>query len=237
MNASIRWRLSLMMFLEYAVWGVWAPILVLHLVKLDAFTGPAAFTRVNHIYMTMAIASIIAPFVAGQIADRYFATQRFLALSHLAGGVLLLVVARLTGYGSIFFGMLAYSIIYAPTLALTNSICFHHLPDGEKDFSRIRLWGTIGWVVIAWVFSLWIGLADGLLGEIAPAVETALVHWRQSLVHKPDVVDCLYASAAGILQRRRRPVWCAADDRVLRPGPVDPAGRGRADGAASDRDR
>ena len=82
MTWSLRWRLSLMMFLQYAIWGVWAPILVLHLLNLDAFKNAEdPFTRINYVYMTMAIASMIAPFIAGQIADRYFATQRFLALS------------------------------------------------------------------------------------------------------------------------------------------------------------
>jgi len=194
MSRSLRWRLSAMMFLQYAVWGVWAPILVLHLLRLDDFAEDTQ-TKINRVYMTMAIAAIVAPFVAGQIADRYFATQRFLALSHLLGGILLIVIARLGGYHAIFGGMLAYALIYAPTIALTNSLCFHHLPDGQEDFGKIRLWGTIGWIVIGWIFSLWIGLADGLLGWLWPSCQQSLVAWRASLIHKPDVADCLYLAS------------------------------------------
>jgi MFS family permease len=190
----MRFRLGLMMFLQYCIWGVWAPILVLHLLGLEDFVDNPQ-TKINRVYMTMAIASIIAPFIAGQIADRYFPTQHFLGLSHLAGGVLLIVVAGLKSYPGIFVVMLAYSIIYAPTVALTNAICFRHLPDAKKDFSRVRLWGTIGWIVIMWLFSVWIGGADPLLAKIAPGAQESLASWRRGLPHQPGVVDCLYVAA------------------------------------------
>jgi len=84
------------------------------------------------VYMTMPIASIIAPFIGGQIADRWFATQRFLAVSQLAGGILLFVVARLTGRVEVFVVMLLYTLLYAPTIALTNSMVFHHWPTSSS---------------------------------------------------------------------------------------------------------
>lgn len=146
-------RLSVMMFLQYAIWGVWAPILGLHLGGLEGFDGSQ--TRIGYVYMTMPIASIIAPFLGGQIADRWFAAQRFLAVSHFLGGIILLGVARLTGFAEVFIGMLLYNLLYAPTIALTNSIVFHHWP-GEK-FSQIRVAGSIGWIAIGWVFGAWLG--------------------------------------------------------------------------------
>ncbi|MGB9624932.1 MAG: MFS transporter [Phycisphaerae bacterium] len=163
MSSSPRIRLSLMMFLQYAIWGIWVPNLGLYLSKIEGFSQ----TNISLIYMTMPIASIIAPFIAGQIADRYFAAQRFLAVSQVLGGVVLLVIARLTGFIEVFVGMLVYNILYAPTIAITNSIVFHHWPN--ERFSRIRVWGSIGWIVIGWVFGLWLERAGGLLGR-APSV-------------------------------------------------------------------
>lgn len=186
--ASLRIRLSAMMFLQYAIWGAWAPILGLHLLSLEDFAS--SMTWVSYVYMTMPLASFIAPFIGGQIADRWFASQRFLGISQILGGVMLFVVARLQGHVEIFVAMFVYTLIYAPTIALTNSIVFRHWPN--EQFSRIRMWGSIGWIVIAWVFAVWLGLADDLIQYFSPAWRDGLVAWRQSLTHKPAMVDCLY---------------------------------------------
>ena len=173
---SLRIRLGIMMFVQYAIWGVWAPILGLHLGNLGAFKEAfgVSQSRIGLVYMTLPIASIIAPFLGGQIADRWFASQRFLAVSHFLGGIVLLVVARLTGFREVFVGMLLYNLLYAPTIALTNSIVFHHWPNDK--FSQIRVWGSIGWIVIGWVFGAWLG-ATSLAGL------------------KPVMGDCLYFAA------------------------------------------
>ncbi len=177
LNMSLRVQLSLMMFLQYAIWGIWAPILGLHLATLDGFqtaTGAVDFGRIGLIYMTMPIASIIAPFIGGQIADRYFSAQRFLAFSQLLGGVMLLFVSQLTSFAGVFLGMLIYNLLYAPTIALTNSITFQHWPN--QQFSKIRVFGSIGWIVIGWVFTLWM-MKIGQLFRI------------------PAMGDCLYLAA------------------------------------------
>lgn len=171
-------RLSIMMFLQYAIWGLWAPILGRHLASLSAFqteAGTADQWKIGLIYMTLPIASILAPFAGGQIADRYFAAQRFLALSQVLGGIVLLVVAKCTGFWSVFIGMLLFNMVYAPTIALSNSICFQHWPNDQ--FGKIRAWGSIGWIVIGWVFGfIWM---QGL----------------GKLFHTPALVDCLYLAA------------------------------------------
>jgi len=150
-------QLSVMMFFQYAIWGLWAPILGNYLGGLAAFQnadGTANAGRIGLIYMTLPIASIIAPFLGGQIADRYFAAQRFLAVSQIVGGAILLLVPRLTGFGEIFLAMLLYNLVYAPTIGISNSITFQHWPNDR--FSWVRGWGSIGWIVIAWVFGfLW----------------------------------------------------------------------------------
>lgn len=170
-------RLSVMMFLQYAIWGIWAPILGLHLGALPGFQTPdgaADFGRIGLIYMTMPIASIIAPFIGGQIADRYFSAERFLAFSQLLGGVVLLVVSQLTTFAGVFIGMLVYNLLYAPTIALTNSITFQHWPN--QQFSKIRVAGSIGWIVIGWVFTVW-------MAKLGHAFRT------------PAMGDCLYGAA------------------------------------------
>lgn len=178
-KAGLRFKLSAMMFLQYAIWGIWAPILGLHLATLPGFQaadGTADFWRIGLVYMTMPIASIIAPFIGGQIADRYFAAQRFLGMSQLLGGVVLIVVAQLTGFAGVFIGMLVYNLLYAPTIALSNSITFQHWPN--EQFSKIRVWGSIGWIVIGLVFGLiWLKYVG-------------------KLFHTPVLmVDCLYLAA------------------------------------------
>lgn len=178
LNPALRFKLSTMMFLQYAIWGIWAPILGLHLATLSGFQtadGTADFGRIGLVYMTMPIASIIAPFVGGQIADRYFAAQHFLAFSQIVGGLVLLAVTQLTGFVGVFAGMLVYNLLYAPTIALTNSITFQHWPNAQ--FSKIRVWGSIGWIVIGLVFGfVWL---KGV-GKV---------------FHTPAMVDCLYLGA------------------------------------------
>jgi nucleoside transporter len=154
MNLSVRIRLSVMMFLQYAIWGAWAPVLWPYLVnpKPDGLgmTSPqAAF-----VFGLLWLACILAPFTGGQIADRWVPTQRFLGVVHLVGGVFLLFAAKASGFHGMAGMMAIYSLLYAPTLALTNSLGFHHIKD-EKLFGTVRVFGTIGWIVAGWLLTLW----------------------------------------------------------------------------------
>jgi nucleoside transporter len=148
MPDNARWRLSLMMFLEYVIWGSWLPLLALYLSRFLQFSG----TEIGWIFATQAIASVVAVFVSGQVADRYLPTERFLALSHVVGGLAMLTLAFQKSFWPFFVTMLVYALAYVPTLSLTNSICFHHLKDAQKEFGRVRLWGTIGWIAASWPF-------------------------------------------------------------------------------------
>lgn len=143
MDFGIRFRLGAMMFLQYAIWGAWAPVLYPYLADTLKFTGAEA----GYIFGTLWLACIISPFIGGQIADRWFPTQWFLAIVHLAGGALLIKASVTKEYGPMLWTMFAYSLLYAPTLALTNSLTFHHLKNVEKEFGAIRVMGTIGWIV------------------------------------------------------------------------------------------
>ncbi|MBI4580611.1 MAG: MFS transporter [Planctomycetes bacterium] len=210
LDPVLRMKLSLMMFLQYAVWGIWAPILGIHLGSLPAFQLPGGgpnLARIGLIYMTMPIASIIGPFIGGQIADRYFAAQRFLGVSQLLGGALLLVVGRLTGFAEVFVGMLLYNLLYAPTIALTNSISLQHWPN--EQFSKIRVWGSIGWIVIGWVFGFWVAKLDRPMGDcLYLAAALSFLHGLLSFAmpHTPPAKQAAnpwaFLDAVGMLRNR-----------------------------------
>lgn len=141
MSTGVRWRLCVMMFLQYAVWGVWFPVFAAYAERLG-FSGK----QFSLLFAILSIACMVAPFIGGQFADRYMATEKLLAALHLMGGVALCAMATMTSYSSILLFMIIWSIAYAPTLALTNSITFHHLPAAEKQFGMVRVFGTIGWI-------------------------------------------------------------------------------------------
>jgi len=162
MQSQNRWRLSLMMFLQYAIWGAWSPDLSVYLKKIEF-----ADTQSGVIYSLLPVGCMLAPFVAGQLADRYFATEKLIGILHLTGGVLMFLMAGVTNYHQFWPLMLAWSIVYGPTLALTNSLCFHHMPEAEKEFGVVRVWGTIGWIVVGLALSKLLRIvAPDLLGGL-----------------------------------------------------------------------
>ena len=143
---DLKTRFGIMMFLQYAIWGSWTTALGAHLDKLG-FSG----SEISAIYGCLWLGCIIAPFIGGQIADRLFPTQLFLSFAHLLGGVLLYFTALQTEFSSMWTWMFAYCLLYAPTLALTNSICFRNLENAEVEFGKVRMWGTIGWIAVGWM--------------------------------------------------------------------------------------
>lgn len=148
---SAKFRLSVMMFLQYAIWGAWAPVLSDYLINKLGFTG----AQVGVIYSLLPLATILSPFIGGQLADRYFPTQKVIAFLQLFGGALLIYTSTVTDYSTLVGLMLFYALLYAPTLALTNSIAFVNLENSEKEFGVIRVWGTIGWIVAGLALAGW----------------------------------------------------------------------------------
>jgi nucleoside transporter len=149
----MRLRLSVLMFLEFFIWGGWFVTLASYL----AHSLSASGVQIGAAYATQSWGAIIAPFVVGLIADRYFNAERVLAVLHLAGGALLLVLAQVTAFTSFLPVLFAYMALYMPTLALANSISFRQLKDPAREFGPLRVWGTIGWIVaglaISYVFA------------------------------------------------------------------------------------
>jgi nucleoside transporter len=147
---SIRWRLSLMMFLQYAIWGAWAPVLGSYLgSKALNFSG----IQIGLIYGMLPLATIVSPFIFGQVADRWLAAQKVMAGLHILAGIAMILMARETGYSGMLVLMAAFSLFYGPTLALSNAICFSHMKNAEKEFGGIRVWGSIGWIAAGWILA------------------------------------------------------------------------------------
>lgn len=148
-----------MMFLEYAVRGLWLPWAPVFLTA-SVDEGGLGFSDQQKSWTlgtALAIGAITSPFVAGQVADRWFATQRFMGVLLVLGGLVKLVTAYQTGY-EVWLGLsILYAILFMPTLGLSNSLAMSHLTDANRQFPTVRVWGTIGWIAVLWLFPmLWL---------------------------------------------------------------------------------
>ena len=162
-------RLSLMMFLQYAVWGAWLPLAGRYLTAGTA-EGGLGFTGTQMgliLGLAGSIGAVCAPFIAGQLADRTLSTERLLAALLAIGGVLKWITALQTGYQAWLILSILYSVVYMPTLALSNSMAFANLPAPERQFPSVRVWGTIGWIAASWIFPM-LYLQSGLHLQAMP---------------------------------------------------------------------
>ena len=143
MKNSVKYQLSLMMFLEFFIWGGW-------FVTMGTFLGSnigASGAETGMAYSTQSWGAIIAPFIIGLIADRYFNAEKILGVLHLLGAVLMYMMSQATDFSTFYPYVLGYMIVYMPTLALVNSVSFNQMNDPAKQFPMVRVWGTIGWIL------------------------------------------------------------------------------------------
>src|ERR1700737_1070235 len=153
-----------MMFLQFFIWGGWFVTLGSSLASNLHANGVQSALA----YSTQSWGAIIAPFIVGLIADRYFNAERILGIIHIGGGILMYVFFSVRPFRCFYPFLLAYMILYIPTVALVNAISFRQMDDPSKHFSGIRVWGTIGWIVAGLVISYlfaWdshAGMAQGL---------------------------------------------------------------------------
>lgn len=165
MSTTNKFKLSFMMFLEFFIWGAWFVTLGNFLGNTLKADGP----ETSMVFSTQSWGAIIAPFIIGLIADRYFNAERILGVLHLIGAVLMWKMHSSDTVSNFYPYVLGYMVLYMPTLSLVNSISFRQMKDPEKEFSVIRMFGTIGWIVaglsISYLFK-WdsdAGIQDGLL--------------------------------------------------------------------------
>tara|TARA_R110001592_G_scaffold18292_1_gene76123 strand:- start:9784 stop:11013 length:1230 start_codon:yes stop_codon:yes gene_type:complete len=165
MKNKVRAQLCFMMFLEFFIWGAW-------FVTLGTFLGnnlKATDGEIALAFSTQSWGAIIAPFVIGIIADRYFNAERILGILHLLGAVLMYLMYESTEFSAFYLLVLGYMILYMPTLALVNSVSFNQMKNPAKEFSMVRVFGTAGWIIaglsISYVFNWDQGknIGEGLL--------------------------------------------------------------------------
>jgi nucleoside transporter len=150
MKKSTQFQLSFMMFLEFFIWGGW-------FVTLGSFMGNnlgATGAESGMAFSTQSWGAIIAPFIIGLIADRFFNAEKILGILHIIGAFLMYQMFTSTEFSSFYPYVLGYMIVYMPTLALVNSVSFNQMTDTEAQFPRIRVWGTVGWIISGLVISL-----------------------------------------------------------------------------------
>ena len=208
-SAATRLKLSVMMFLEFFVWGAW---FVTMGTFLDANLS-ASGTQISLAYLTQSLGAIAAPFIVGLIADQFFSAQKVLGILHLAGAALLFWASTLSTFGAFFPVILAYMILYMPTLALVNSVSFRQMTNPEKQFPAVRVLGTIGWIVagliIGWLAweqqgSLALTFRMAAVASLILGVFSFLLPATPPTRHgeKATIRDILGLDALGLLKNR-----------------------------------
>jgi nucleoside transporter len=144
MTGFVKTRLAAMMFIEYVIWGSWYVTVTTYLTSTLHFTG----TQAGAVFGTTAVAALVSPFFVGLVADRFFATERVLAVLYALGAVCMLLVMNVTSFFGVYTLLLAFCLCFFPTIALTNSITMQQVADPGRDFPPIRVVGTLGWIGI-----------------------------------------------------------------------------------------
>ncbi|MBC8151535.1 MAG: nucleoside permease [Bacteroidetes bacterium] len=144
-----RVKLSVLLFLEFLIWGSWY-------VPMGTYIAKAlnSADQIGSAYATNAIAAIVSPFFVGMFADKFFPAQRVLGVLHLLGAAVLYYLTTVSDFGGFYWGILVYNMLFMPTLALSNSVAFGQLANPEKDFGSIRVLGTIGWIISGYLLDL-----------------------------------------------------------------------------------
>jgi len=191
----VRLKLSIMMFLQYFVWGAWWVTVGTYLTQAHNFSA----VQVGLISGTTALAAVISPFFVGMIADRFFATEKILAVLHLVGGGLMYLASTFSTFNLVYPTLLAYTLCYMPTLALSNALSFHNMKDPAKEFPSVRVLGTIGWIAVGQLIG-WLGIeASAAPLKIAAGSSFLLGLYCLTLPHTPPKLKGQPVSVGAIL--------------------------------------
>jgi nucleoside transporter len=186
MRNPIRFRLFVMMVLEFFIWGAWLPLIFGYLPSLG-FT-PA---EQSWILNAFPIAAIVGMFFSNQFADRNFSAERFMAFSHFVGGLSILSLAFTRSFWPFFLLMLVHCLLYVPTISIANSIAFANMKDAQREFGIVRMGGTIGWILAAWPFTFILVDWD----KVRAADPQGFVQWLGTVLNSGLVGDALRAGA------------------------------------------
>ncbi len=205
-HAAVRTRLSALMFVQYFVYGSWLVTMGTYMGQGLGFDG----TQIGLVYSTPALAAMVSPFFVGMIADRFFATERVIAALHLAAAVLLWLATRQTEFWGFYAAMLAYTLAYMPTLALANSLSFDHMREPARDFPRVRVLGTIGFIAVGLIIGQLRIEASATPLLIGAGASVVLALYALTLPHTPphaagrplSVRDVLGLDALALLRDR-----------------------------------
>ncbi len=182
-QSTIKIRLSVFMFLQYFIWGSWYVSMGTYLANTLKFGG----AQIGAAYGAFAIGAMISPFFVGLIADRYFSSEKLLAVLGIAGGALLCVLPRLTEFGTFYPVLIMYCALYVPTLALGNSLSLHHLADAKNDFPRIKIFSAIGWIAGLFTLSVIKGEQSATQFYLAGGVSILFGLFALALPHTPPM--------------------------------------------------
>lgn len=199
---KLHWRLSVLWALEWGITGAILTYLPLYLTE-----SGLTIAQLGELMAVSAVGLWVAPFVVGQVCDRWLASEKYLAIAHFIGGVTLYCIPMATriyqktgdNFGGLMFLFGLYAVVYFPTMPLASSLSFRHLPDPDAQFGRVRLWGTVGWVLAGLLLSVWLGQREALqwllsrYPEWEPTLQS-MQSWLPLLPH-PSSSDCFRIAA------------------------------------------
>ena len=194
-QSSLKLKLCVFMFLQYFIWGAWYVSMGTYLANSLKFAGE----QIGAAYGAFAIGSMISPFFVGLVADRFFASEKLLGALGIAGGVALFALGRVASFGSFYPTLILYCALYAPTLALGNSLSLHHLADSKRDFPRVKIFSAIGWIAGGVTLSALQGEQSPVQFYLAGAVSVAFGLFAFTLPHTPPKKTGRNVSAGEIL--------------------------------------
>lgn len=208
-SPNVLLRLRAMMFLQYFAQGSYLTIVAVYLKDGLKFSG----SEVGWIMGAIGLGPLVAPFIVGQLVDRHLATERVLAACHLLAGIVMLGLYQQTAFGPVVTLATVYSVLYVPTMMLTNSLAFHHLADRDREFPLVRVWGTIGFIVPSWLILFYflkglegeaLSRAQGVAFAVSGVAGLVMAVYSLTLPHTPPDPSRSGSFAPGVVLRLAR---------------------------------
>ncbi len=195
MQTQLKIKLSIFMFLQYFIWGCWYVSMGAYLANTLKFEG----AQIGLAYGAFAIGAMISPFLVGLIADRYFASEKLLAVLGILGGVVLCLLTRMHEFGSFYPMLILYCALYVPTLALGNSLSLHHLDNPKTDFPRVKMLSAVGWIAGLFVLNSMHGAESPVQFYLAGGASIVFGLFSLTLPHTPPMKTGANVSLGEIL--------------------------------------